>query len=105
MKIPHFAFAAVLSLGSAFVAVEPAAAMPRAAAPSPVVAADKIEIVPGRHRHNRHYRRHHRCHRDWRAERRWREHRHRQYHHRYYRPHRNGDLRLHFRAQGPGVQA
>ena len=95
MKIAHFAIAAVLTLGSAFAAAEPTAAMPRSAAP--VVAAEKSDVVQVRHRHYRHHRhhyrhgwRHHRSHRDWRAERRWREHRHWRYRDRYYRPHRSG---------------
>ena len=97
MKIAHFAIAAVLSIGSAFVAAEPVSAMPRSQAP--VAAVEKSDLVQVRHRHYRNnhryyyrhgwrYNRHH--YRDWRAERRWREHRYWRYHDRYYRPHRNG---------------
>jgi NAD(P)H-dependent flavin oxidoreductase YrpB (nitropropane dioxygenase family) len=99
MKIVHLAIAAVLSIGSAFVAVEPAAAMPRSQAP--VAAVEKSDVVQVRHRDRRYYRHHRphyrdswryerRHHRDWRAERRWREHRDWRYRDRYYRPHRNG---------------
>jgi hypothetical protein len=111
MKIAHFAVAAVLSSGSAFVAAGPAAAMPRSAAPA--ASAEKSAIVQVRHRHYRHYRDydrygwHHRryyrdYYRDWRAERHWRDdrgwrYRDRYYDDGYYRPHRNGVyLRLDF---------
>jgi hypothetical protein len=102
MKIAHVAVAVVLAFGSAFAAVEPAAAaMPRSTVP--LAAGENIEIVQVRHRHYRHHRpyyrhgwRHHRYHRHWRAERRWREHRHWRYHDRYYRPHRSG-VYLHLR--------
>ena len=99
MKIVHLAVAAVLSIGSAFVAVEPVAAMPRSA--TPVAAVEKSDVVQVRHRDRRYYR-HHRPYyreswrynrhnyRDWRAERRWREERYWRYHHRHYRPHRSG---------------
>lgn len=95
MKIGHFAIAAALSLGSAFISVEPASAMPRSAAP--VAAVEKSGVVQVRHRHYRHHRhydrhgwRHHHYQRDWRSERRWREHRYWRYGDRYYRPHRSG---------------
>lgn len=105
MKIAHFAIAAVLSLGSTFASAEPAAAMPRSAAP--VAAVERSDVVQVRHRHYRHYRyydrygwRPHRYYRDpyygdryyrdWRAERRWREDRYWRYDDRYYRPHRSG---------------
>lgn len=52
MKIAHFAIAAVLSLGSAFIAAEPASAMPRSAAP--VAAGEMSDVVQVGHRHYRH---------------------------------------------------
>ncbi|MEX2690957.1 hypothetical protein [Rhizobium mongolense] len=96
MRIARFAIAALLSLGSAVVAVEPVVAAPVYA---PVASAEKSDVVKvhyrdhrrhGRHswRYERRYWRHHpyayerRHYRPWRAERRWREHHYWRHHHR-----------------------
>ncbi|TCU23156.1 hypothetical protein EV130_108302 [Rhizobium azibense] len=95
MRIARFAIAALLSLGSLAVAVEPVVATP---AYAPVASVDKSDVVKvhyrdhrrhWRHswRHERRYGRHHpyayeRHYRPWRAERRWRERQYWGHHHR-----------------------
>ncbi len=62
MRIAHFALAALLSLGSAVVAVEPVVAAPVYAA---VASVEKSDVVQVRHREHRRDWRH-----SWRHERR-----------------------------------